>query len=159
MPDVQRLSLGGKYCCLHFKEERLESPSGKCTGQNSNLDLAKRSCSFQRCQNCPWILKTVYHPKLGDKDQSPGTGASPWPTPASPAGGATLTPGIAHSPQSFLLMATNCKMHFPETGCVILFPLSSLFHLWTGTQNSKGCSFHPRWQRNNDFSLTKYTFT
>lgn len=31
-------------------------------------------------------------------------------------GALVLTPGMAHSPQSFLLIATNCKMFLPETG-------------------------------------------
>lgn len=123
------------------------SPSSQCTEQNMSLYLAKSSCSFQRHYNCTWIqkaysiLNSMVRTVVGMKGQSPRTGASQWASSAvtsdsaSADGGAVLTPGIAHSPQSFLFIATNCKMHFPETGCVILLPLSSLFHLWTGTED------------------------
>lgn len=77
--------------------------------------------------------ETMVMTVVGVKGQPPRTEASvraqQSTVTASADGGAMLTPGIAHSPQSFLFIATNCKMHFPETGCVILLPLSSLFHL------------------------------
>lgn len=39
------------------------------------------------------------------------------------------TPGIAHSPQSFLLMDTNCRIGRLESEWLILDPLTSTFHL------------------------------
>lgn len=52
-----------------------------------------------------------------------------------------LTPGMAHSPQSLLLIATNCKMFLPVTGWAILLPLLSLFHLQQTTNKNMLCCF------------------
>lgn len=52
-----------------------------------------------------------------------------------------LTPGMAHSPQSLLLIATNCKMFLPVTGWATLLPLSSLFHLQQMTNKNMFCCF------------------
>lgn len=39
------------------------------------------------------------------------------------------TPGMAHSPQSFLLMDTNCRIGRLEPECLVFDPLASTFHL------------------------------
>lgn len=39
------------------------------------------------------------------------------------------TPGMAHWPQSFLLMDTNCRMGSLDTGWRVFPPLGSSFHL------------------------------
>lgn len=142
-----------------MEDEHLGSPSSKCTGQNTGLSLAKPPAPSKDTR----IVLESYHPKVGVGELE-GAGSSRGSLQASsrhqaltaPAGGAMLTPGIAHSPQSFLLMATNCKMHFPETGCVILFPLSSLFHLWAGTQNSQSCLPNCHYQQTGFLENTKH---
>ena len=40
-----------------------------------------------------------------------------------------LTPGMAHSPQSFLLIDTNCRIGCLETEWFTFAPLASTFHL------------------------------
>ena len=46
------------------------------------------------------------------------------------------TPGIAHSPQSFLLMEMNCRMGRLDAGWDTFCPLASTFHLQGGGHHS-----------------------
>lgn len=58
--------------------------------------------------------------------------------------GSTISPGMAHSPQSFLLMATNCRTFLLETEWIIFFPLLLFYHLVKMRSSAWLGPHHPR---------------